>query len=226
MLLKGDVLLDVGRAREALATYQEALKAGVDAREQSFALLGSASARRILDELPAALDDLAAAQALAEGRGWLDIEARCHFTRGNIFFPLGRVDDCLLEHRAALDLAERSGLAEARARARGGLGDAEYARGDIVASGRYFRQCVEESRRVGLGRVEVSNLPMCANNMLLELELRDALDTSQEAVALAVSVGQKRAELIAHQVCMIALLELGRPEEARPHFHRARSLSR
>ena len=111
-------------------------------------------------------------------------------------------------------MAERSGLAEARARALGGLGDAEYARGDIVASGRYFRQCVDESRSIGLGKVEVSNLPMCANNMILELELRDALDTGQEAVALAVSVGQKRAELIAHHICMIALLELGRPEEA------------
>ena len=36
-----------------------------------------------------------------------------------------------------------------------------------------------------------------------------------------MSVGQKRAELIAHGACLLALLELGRPEEARPHFHRA-----
>src|SRR5208337_4490489 len=126
-----------------------------DARVRSLALLGSASARRILDELPAALDDVDSAQTLAEGCGDLDIQARCHFTRGNLFFPLGRVDDCLLEHRAALDLAERSGLAEARARALGGLGDAEYARGDIIASGRYFRQCIDESRRIGLGKVGV-----------------------------------------------------------------------
>ena len=53
----------------------------------------------------------------------------------------------------------------------------------MVASGRYFRQCVDESRSIGLSKVEVSNLPMCANNMILELELRDALDTGQEAVA-------------------------------------------
>ena len=138
---------------------------------------------------------------------------------------MGRVDDCLLEHRAALDLAERSGLAEARARALGGLGDAEYPRGDIIASGHNFRQCIEESRRIGLGGVEVANLPMYAAIMFLELELRDALDTSQKAAALAVSVGQKRAEFIAHQICMNALLELGRPEEARPHFQRASSLS-
>ena len=167
LLLKGDVLLDSGRPREALAAYREALQAD-DARGRSLALLGSASARRILDELAAALDDVASAQALAEDGGWLDIQARCHFTRGNLFFPLGRVDDCLVEHRAALDLAERSGDAEAKARALGGLGDAEYARGNMKACGRYFRRCVEESRRIGLGRVEVSNQSMHAVAEFLE----------------------------------------------------------
>ena len=67
---------------------------------------------------------------------------------------------------------------------------------------------------------------MYAYIMLLELELRDSLDIGQEAVALAVSVGQKRAELIAHHVCMDSLLELGRPEEARPHFQRASAIVR
>jgi predicted methyltransferase MtxX (methanogen marker protein 4) len=77
LLLKADALLDASRPREALAAYQEALQA---------ALLGSASARRILDELPEALDDVISAQALAEGGGWRDIQARCHFTRGNLSF--------------------------------------------------------------------------------------------------------------------------------------------
>jgi tetratricopeptide (TPR) repeat protein len=163
---------------------------------------------------------------LAEDGGWLDIQGRCHFTRGNLFFPLGRVDDCLVEHQAALDLAERAGDAEAKARALGGLGDAEYALGDIAASGRYFRQCVEESRRIGLGRVEVSNRPMHTYAEFLELELRDSLAAGQEAVALAVAVRQKRAELIAHQCCIQALLELGRSEEARPHVERARIIVR
>ncbi|MBN9488689.1 MAG: AAA family ATPase [Alphaproteobacteria bacterium] len=226
LLLKGDVLLDAGRAREALAAYQEALQAGGDRRNQSLALLGSASARRILDELPAALDDVVSAQVLAEGGGWLDIQARCHFTRGNLFFPLGRVDECLVEHRAALDLAERAGSAEAKARAFGGLGDAEYARGDNVASAEYFRRCVEESQHIGLGRVEVSNRPMHAHTMFFELKLQDSLITGQEAVALAVAVGQKRAEMIAHHACVGPLLELGRAEEARPHIERARVIVR
>ena len=226
LLIKADALLDAGRPREALAAYQEALRAGGDRRSRSLALLGSASARRILDELPAALEDVISAQALAEDGGWLDIQARCHFMRGNLFFPLGRVDECLIEHRAALDLAERSGSAEAKARAFGGLGDAEYARGDNVASAEYFRRCVEESRRIGLGRVEVSNRPMHAHTMLFELKLQESLVAGQEAVALAVAVGQQRAEMIAHHACVGPLLELGRAEEARPHIERARAIVR
>jgi class 3 adenylate cyclase/tetratricopeptide (TPR) repeat protein len=226
LLLKGDVLLDSGRPREACTAYQEALLAGGDARTRSLALLGSASARRILDELPAALDDVASAQALAEDGSWLDIQARCHFMRGNLFFPLGRVDDCLVEHQVALDLAERSGDAEAKALALGGLGDAEYARGNNSACADYFRRCIEESRREGLGRIEVSNQPMYGHTMLLELELRDSLAAGQEAVALAVTVGQKRAEMIAHHVCIGAHLELGYYEEARPHIERARMIVR
>jgi tetratricopeptide (TPR) repeat protein len=226
LLLKGDVLLDSGRSREACAAYQEALLAGGDARTRSLALLGSASARRILDELPAALDDVASAQALAEAGSWLDIQVRCHFMRGNLFFPLGRVDECLVEHRAALDLAERSGNAEAKAYALGGLGDAEYARGNNDASGDYYRRCIDESRRIGLGRLEVSNLAMYGHSMFLELKLRNALAVGQEAVSLAVTVGQKRAEMLAHQICGEALLELGFFEAARPHIERARVIVR
>ncbi|HTO65619.1 MAG TPA: adenylate/guanylate cyclase domain-containing protein [Bradyrhizobium sp.] len=226
LLLKGDALLDAGRSRDALAAYQETPQAGGDRRNRSLALLGSAAARRILDELPAALDDVASAQVLAKSGGWLDIQARCHFTRGNLFFPLGRVDECLVEHRAALDLADRSGSAEAKARALGGLGDAEYARGDNVASADYFRRCVEESRLIGLGRVEVSNRPMHAHTMFFELKLQDSLVAGEEAVALAVAVGQNRAEMIAHHACVGPLLELGRAEEARPHIERARAIVR
>jgi tetratricopeptide (TPR) repeat protein len=106
------------------------------------------------------------------------------------------------------------------------LGDAEYARGALAASERYFRRCVEESRRIGLGRVEVSNRPMHAITQFEELNLRDALAACQEAVALAATVGQKRAELVAHQCCVPMLLELGCFDEARPHIERAHIIVR
>jgi tetratricopeptide (TPR) repeat protein len=220
------VLLDSGRARDALSAYQEALGDGAGKHERSLALLGSASARRILDQLEGALDDTDKAQELAEEGGWLEIKARCHFVRGNLFFPLGRVEECLREHQAALEYAELSGDAEAKARAYGGLGDAEYARGNMLVSGDYFRRCVEESRRIGLGRVEVSNRPMYGHALFLDLRLEEALVEGEEAIALAVAVGQKRAEMVGRHNCIGALLELGRGEEARPHVDRARTIVR
>ncbi len=226
LLLKGDVLLDGGRAREALAAYQEMLQVGGDDRSRSLALLGSASARRILDDLPTALDDVAAAQGLAEKGAWLDIEARCRFTRGNLYFPQGRVEECLVEHEAALGLAERSGSAEAKARALGGLGDAEYARGRVVTCGAHFQRCVEESRRIGLGRVEVSNLPMYAHTLLFALRLDEAITVARESVALAVAVGQKRAEMIANHACVGALLEQAGYDEARLRLQRCRAITK
>jgi tetratricopeptide (TPR) repeat protein len=226
LVIKGDVLLDSGRAREALSAYQESLVNGDDKRERSLALLGSASARRILDQLEGALDDVDKAQALAEHGGWLEIKGRCHFIRGNLFFPLGRVDECLREHQAALEHAELSGDAEATARALGGLGDAEYARGNMLVAGDYFRRCVEESRRIGLGRVEVSNRPMYAHALFLDLRFGEGLAEGQHTIALALAVGQKRAEMIGHHSCIGTLLELGRAEEARPHVERSRTIVR
>jgi tetratricopeptide (TPR) repeat protein len=85
LVIKGDVLLDSGRARDALSAYQEALAGEGDKRDQSLAWLGSASARRILDKLEGALADVDQAQELAEQGGWLEIRARCHFVRGNLF---------------------------------------------------------------------------------------------------------------------------------------------
>jgi class 3 adenylate cyclase/tetratricopeptide (TPR) repeat protein len=226
LLLKADVLLDIGRAREALAASQAALEVDAGPRVRSLALLGSASARRILDELPAALNDVAAALALAEEGGWPEIQARCRFTRGNLYFPLGRVEECLVEHQAALDLADRTGSAEAKARALGGLGDAEYARGHVITCGRYFRQCVEEARRIGLGRVEVSNLPMYAHTLLFELRLPECIDVARESVALAAAVGQRRAEMIANHACAAAMMESGRFDEARACLVRCQEIVR
>jgi hypothetical protein len=136
------------------------------------------------------------------------------------------VQDCLAEHGAALDLAERSGNAEAKVRALGGLGDAEYALGHMIGCGRWFERCVAESRRIGLGRVEVSNLAMLGFSLDHALALGRALAVGEEAIALSAAVGQIRAEMIARHLCVLALLDLGRAAEARPHVERASAIAR
>jgi hypothetical protein len=78
------------------------------------------------------------------------------------YFPLGRLEDACgsagcRAYRAAGELAGPGG-----AGARGGLGDAEYARGPMITAHGCFHRCVELCRKHGLGRIEVVNLPMAA----------------------------------------------------------------
>jgi tetratricopeptide (TPR) repeat protein len=221
LVLKGDALFDAGQMREALGAYQAALAADGSARNRCLALLGSAQARRVLDELVPALADVAAAQDLAEAGGWIDVQARCRYTRGNIYYPMGRVEDCRIEHLASLELANQSDNTEGKARALGGLADAEFASGHMLACTQYAQQCVEESRRIGLGRVEVANQPMWAFGLLHMFRPRETLAIARDSVAVAAAVGQRRAELVAQLAMLHALLELCEFEEGRVHVNKS-----
>jgi hypothetical protein len=72
--------------------------------------------------------------------------ASIHHLRGNLCFPLGRLQECLGEHELALELAHGTEDSELAARALGGLGDAEYARGRMVSAHNRFSRCVELAR--------------------------------------------------------------------------------
>ena len=178
--------------------------------------------------MPAALDDVISAQALAEGGGWLDIQARCHFTRGNLFFPLGRVDECLVQHRAALDLAERTGSAEAKAPALLAASETQNTHGATtsrlpITSGGASKKASE----LGWDGSRSRTRPMHAHTMLFELKLQDSLVAGHEAVSLAVAVGQKRAEMIAHsRLCLYAFGLRTRGRSAAVYCARSRHCAR
>ena len=161
-LFRGEILHDLGSIPESMAAFEQALAVADADIERCRAWLGLAAGLRMadrFDEAFAMLDKAAAAatEDLAAER------AQIHHLRGNLCFPLGRLDECLLEHQRALDCARRAGAPEMQARALGGLGDAEYARGRMASAHRHFRRCVELSRACGAGRIEVANLSMVAH---------------------------------------------------------------
>ena len=137
------------------------------------------------------------AASAAAGEDLAAERARIHHLRGNLCFPLGRLDECLQEHRRALDCARKPVRRRWR-RALGGLGDAEYARGRMASAHRHFSRCVELSRASGAGRIEVANLSMVAHTEVYLNDFSGALATVQAAVELAERVGHHRAEIIAH----------------------------
>ena len=176
--------------------YRRALEAAVDDGERCRAWRGLAAGMRITDRFDEAFAALDAAEALATERDLAAELAHIHHLRGNLYFPLGRLEGCLREHelsrmRAAGELAGAGG-AGAR-----GVGDAEYARGRMITAYRCFHRCVELCRKHGLGRIEVANLPMAAFTRQFVDDLRGGSEDALAAIAAAARVGDQRAEIVA-----------------------------
>ena len=223
---RGELLPDLGRAAEAISNFKQALELAASDRERCRALIGIAGGMRMADQSESALAILAEAEPLASGPG-CDIEAaQIHYLRGSIYFPLGNMEGCLKEHQRALELARGAGSPEWEARALSGLGDAHYAGSRPVTSYRYFEQCIEISRAHGLGRVEVANLAMLAVCNIFFLVRGEALALSQQALELAIKVGQRRSQVIAYHGCAMALLEMADPVRARPYADAGVELAR
>ena len=102
-LFRGEILHDLGSIPESIAAFEQALAVADADIERCRAWLGLAAGLRMtdrFDEAFAMLDKAAAAatEDLAAER------ARIHHLRGNLCFPLGRLDECLQEHRAGARL--------------------------------------------------------------------------------------------------------------------------
>ncbi|MFQ5774899.1 MAG: adenylate/guanylate cyclase domain-containing protein [Kiloniellaceae bacterium] len=222
--MKGHMLHDLGSIPESLQAYRQALEhAGNDA-EQCQALIGLAAGMRITDEFDSAFDTLDEAESLAR-RASLERElAQIHHLRGNLHFPLGRMEACLEAHGKSLTHAQRAGSPEAEAEALGGLGDAEYAMGRMATAHDNFRRCVDLCRHHGFGQIEVANLAMLGHTALYLDGPISALEVSREAAAAAAKVGHHRAELNGRLSAFFSLAELDHRDDASLEIDRTEAL--
>lgn len=223
---RGDLLQDLGRIAESIEVFQWALEIAGDDLQRCQARIGLAAGLRVADRYDEALSALEQAQAVATARG-SDVElARIHYLRGNVSFPMGRIEDCRREHELSLEHARRAGSPESQARALSGLGDAYYAAGRLLTAGGYFAQCVALAGQHGLGRIEVANRSMAALTRLFTCDVDGALQSARDAVAMASRVGHQRAEMVASEIAHMILYEIGDIDAAEPHTRRALELSR
>lgn len=207
--LTGRLLLDLGRAAPAEAAFTTALAEAGDDRERCRARLGLAAAMRLADRLEEAQAQLDAAEPLAERQGLAGELSQLHHLRGNLLFPLGRVEGCARAHEAALAFARRAGSPELEARALGGLGDAAYARGRMRSAHEAFQRCCDLAHAHGFGRIEAANLPMVAVTSWYRLDLAAILREAAAARDLALRVGHTRGAIIAaHAAGLAHLLRL------------------
>ena len=226
MCLKGELYHDLGDIAGSIGIYREVIGAAPDEASLCRAQVGLAEGLRVSEGLAEALELLKSAQEHAEHHDLVPELARIHHLRGNILFPLGRIDVCRTEHERGLVYAKRSGSAEAEARALGGLADAAYAQGRMRAAFAHFSRCVQLSCEHGFGRIEVANQSMVGFSRLYLNELRQARDDGAATVRAAARVGQPRAEMLGETLAVLTSLELGLHDEMQVHLEREMRLIR
>ena len=178
-----------------------------------------------MDRHEEALDALDRAEkALGEGAD-AQTRARLLTLRGNLCFPLGRLEACLRAHEQAHRYALEANSPLEVARALGGLGDAYYQRGQMLTARNHFAQCVQEARDHGLVAVLLANLPMlgithtyCGNPIA-------GRESCSEALELAKRIGDVRGELLAQLGMTTGLLVQMQTDECRRRIEQALKLA-
>ncbi|MFO1038923.1 MAG: adenylate/guanylate cyclase domain-containing protein [Geminicoccaceae bacterium] len=225
-LLAAELLVELGRPQEAEPLFAQVLGEAASDPELSRAHRGRAAVARLTDRLPDAFAELDRAQAFATRTDERRELARIHHLRGNLLFPTGDVEGCLAEHQRSLDLAQALGDPLLEAAAFGGLGDGAYAAGKMRTAAGAFAATVDLARRVGLGRVEIANLPMLAITRLFDEEFAEVSGLAEQAVTAARRVGQPRAEMVAHHGAFFGAIAQLDCERARAAMDRALELAR
>lgn len=222
--LKAEMLHDLGSIPESRSAFSESVDLAQDDAQRCRAWIGLAGCMRITDEYDEAYATLEKAEAAAD-RDLKRELAQIHYIRGNLHFPLGKIDDCRDEHERSLKFARLANSPEAEARALSGVADAEYARGRMITAYDHFRRCIELCREHGFGRIEVANLSMLGFSRYFFDTIQNSREDGIAAVEAARKVGHHRAELLGQVLCVYALVELGELDRAEAHSVEAQALA-
>lgn len=222
--LQGEVCYASGAIDDAIDAYRRAVDLAADDHQGCEAWLGVAAGYGVKDRHADALAALDKAERLAGHQA--PPLARLHSLRGNVLFPLGRLDDCLKAHQRARKYAREAGSPELEARALSGLGDADYLRGRMITAHGHFDRCIELCRRHGLAWIEATNLSMRGITRYFQNDLTGAYEDTQQAAALAARIGDRRAEILARDIQFYVLHSWGDWPAAREQIERGMDLAR
>lgn len=218
LCLHGEVLRHLGQTLESEKVLRQAITlCGVpkgDSGENTILCklsLELADTLRVRSAIEEALEFLNRAEQLNYPLNEF-LQARIHYLRGSILFPLGRLDECMREHRLSLEYATKTDSSVLQARAYSGLGDAYYQRGQLLTACKHFQEAVSIAESAGFPSIQSVNLSMCALIYYFNDQLETAKSLSQKALSLAQESHFLRGELLTRDVManMISLWdELG-----------------
>jgi len=215
--MKGQMLHDLGSIDQSIRAYGEMLDIAEDDRGRCRAWLGLAAGMRIADRYDEALAILDEAEVVAGDNGMVRESAKIHHIRGNLYFPMGRFEECAEEHEKSLRYAKEAGSAEAEANAVGGLADASYVAGRMATAFQHFSRCAELANQNGFSGIEIINSSMAGFSRMYLNQLGDALKIALKTVTDANQIGNQRAEMMGEILAVKVLFEQADYANARQH---------
>ena len=224
-LQQGEFIRDSGQPGQSISSYEAALDTTTNDEIRCLAWIGLAAGRRVTDDYDGALAALQKAEIAAIANDLHVALSQIHYYRGNLYFPLGRVEDCLIEHQKALQFAQAAASGGNEARALSGLGDAYYSLGQMETALNYFRRCIDLCAELGLARIAVGTQYMVAWTLLYQNDVEGSARQAREAVAQANRARHQRAEMVAHLTTARARIEQAQYEKALSHVARGRALA-
>ena len=226
LCLRGDALRNLGSTKESIEAFELALKSAEDDERRCQAWVGMAAGLRVADRQKEAFELLDQAEAAAIKHDLVSDRVQIHYLRGNLYFPLGNSDGCLVEHSKALAFARETGSSEGEALALGGLGDAYYLRGHMRSACEQFRACIAVCQSYGYGRIEVANRHMVGWTRYHLMEHAEALDDALHAIRMATTVSHHRAKLLGLKLAAMVEIDFGHFVEAQDYLERSLDLAR
>ena len=210
----GDLLRNLGQADKSIAAFERTLKIAAGDEQICRGNIGMAEALRIKSQYRQGLQHLAAAEKAIGSTGSGHLRSRVHHLKGNFYFPLGEIGNCLGEQTKALHWGRESGSAEDQARAYGGLADANYQRGRMVSAGQLYKQSVAMAEEHNLPSIAAGNYSMLGTTQSFTLEFENGLASFREGLKRSSAIGNFRSEMLARAAVTYILIAQGSIDEA------------
>lgn len=207
-----------GHSDDALREFKDAAAVADTDEQISRAHIGLAQAARQASLYEQALDALDQAEAAAERCGSESDVAQINYVRGNVYFPLGRVDEAMQANERALSLARKLGSARLEVGALSGFGDANFMNATMQTATVFYTQAVDRAREKGLVRDLAANL----HNLSVARSYSGDVQQGKSDAGEAIEVSQKYFAFIPEcvaQTCLgVAQTFLGELDQALAAF--------
>jgi class 3 adenylate cyclase/tetratricopeptide (TPR) repeat protein len=182
---RGDLLRAIGRSVDAMDTFKTAAVSAGNDVQTCRAHTGLAQAARQASRYDDALQSLDIAESSAKRLNEVSELANIHYLRGNIYFPLGRIDKCLESNELAIKFAREAGSTRLEVGALSGFGDANYLRGTMLTADRYYSEAIDLARAKDLSRDLAANLHNRSIARLFSGKVPASQEDGEESLELA-----------------------------------------